>query len=199
MHTDESVNAYITGGLLAGEKYHYDPQDRHGPALYILAKPVAQLGGAKSFTELTESQLRLSTVLAGTFTVLLLGAGVEMFGFIPLPRRRAAVRLRAAAGLLQPLFHPRNLVRRGDARPDSFRRNSLLSAALAGFCAALMLACKETAVIHYFALGLAAASAGIFKRREKFLHSKYGWLPRSLSSPPQFCCSPGVVKIGRNG
>jgi predicted membrane-bound mannosyltransferase len=83
MHTDESVNAYITGGLLAGEKYRYDPQDRHGPALYILAKPVAQLGGAKNFSELTEAQLRFSMVLAGTLTVLLLGAGVEMFGFIP--------------------------------------------------------------------------------------------------------------------
>src|SRR5476649_611439 len=83
MHTDESINAYITGGLLAGEKYHYDPQDRHGPALYILAKPVAQVCSAKNFSELTEAQLRLSTVITGTATVLLFGAGVEMFGFIP--------------------------------------------------------------------------------------------------------------------
>ncbi len=37
MHTDEAVNAYITGGLLAGGAYHYDPRDRHGPALYAVA------------------------------------------------------------------------------------------------------------------------------------------------------------------
>ena len=36
------------------------------------------------------------------------------------------------------------------------RRNSLGFAAIAGLCAALMLACKETAGLHFFALGLAA-------------------------------------------
>ena len=83
MHTDEAINAYITGELLAGESFHYDPQDRHGPALFVVAEPLAKLLGAKNFSDLTESQLRLSTVLTGTATILLLGAGVEMFGFIP--------------------------------------------------------------------------------------------------------------------
>ncbi len=82
MHTDESVNAYLTGELLAGGKFHYDPQDRHGPALFVVAEPLARLLGVKNFSELTETQLRLSTVLTGTATVLLFGAGVEMFGFI---------------------------------------------------------------------------------------------------------------------
>jgi hypothetical protein len=31
MHTDEAVNAYIVGQLLAGGRFSYDPQDRHGP------------------------------------------------------------------------------------------------------------------------------------------------------------------------
>ena len=82
MHTDEAVNAYLTGELLAGEGFHYDPQDRHGPALFILAEPIAKLLGAKNFSELTESQLRLSTVLTGTATILLFGAAVEIFGFV---------------------------------------------------------------------------------------------------------------------
>ena len=34
MHTDEAVNAYIVGQLLAGENYTYDPQDRHGPVCW---------------------------------------------------------------------------------------------------------------------------------------------------------------------
>src|SRR5450432_741273 len=160
MHTDESVNAYITGGLLAGEKYHYDPQDRHGPALYMLAKPVAQLGGAKTFSELTEAQLRLSTVLAGTFTVLLLGAGVEMFGFIPC---LVAALLFAFAPL--PVYYSRYFIHETLFVAATFglilsgggalQKKSVLSAALAGFCAALMLACKETAVIHFFAIAVA--------------------------------------------
>ena len=33
MHTDESINAYLVGQVLAGEAFRYDPQDRHGPAL----------------------------------------------------------------------------------------------------------------------------------------------------------------------
>ena len=82
MHTDEAINGYITGELLAGQSFHYDPQDRHGPALFLLAEPVVRLCGAKSFAGLTEGELRLSTVLTGAATVLLFGAGVEMFGFI---------------------------------------------------------------------------------------------------------------------
>jgi predicted membrane-bound mannosyltransferase len=82
MHTDESINAYIIGQLLAGHAFHYDPQDRHGPALAAVTLPLVKLAGAKDFSSLTESQLRLSPVLAGTATVLLLGAGVEMFGFV---------------------------------------------------------------------------------------------------------------------
>ena len=55
MHTDESVNAYITGQLLAGTNFCYDPQDRHGPALFVFAEPLVKLLGAKKFSELTET------------------------------------------------------------------------------------------------------------------------------------------------
>ena len=48
------------------------------------------------------------------------------------------------------------------------KKNLFSSAALAGFCAALMLACKETAVIHFFALGWPPPfSAGVFSRGGK--------------------------------
>jgi uncharacterized protein (TIGR03663 family) len=160
MHTDESVNAYLTGELLAGGKFHYDPQDRHGPALFVLAEPIAKLLGAKNFSELTESQLRLSTVLTGTATVLLFGAGVEMFGFIAC---LVAALLFAFAPL--PVYYSRyfihetlfvaatlGLILSGWC---ALKKKSLLPAALAGLCAALMLACKETAVIHFFAIAIA--------------------------------------------
>src|ERR1035441_4013261 len=167
MHTDEAVNAYITGELLGGESFHYDPQDRHGPALFVLAKPVALLCGAKDFSELTETQLRLTPVLVGSAMILLFGAGVECFGFIAC---LVAALLFAFAPL--PLYYNRyfihetlfvaatlGLILSGGR---AWRTNAVLSAAHAGFCAALMLACKETAVIHFFALGVAAAAGWLF-------------------------------------
>ena len=78
MHTDEAVNAYIVGQLLAGQIYVYDPQDRHGPVLSAFALPLAKIQGAKRFSDLTESELRLTAVLAGTATVLLFGAAAEI-------------------------------------------------------------------------------------------------------------------------
>jgi uncharacterized protein (TIGR03663 family) len=164
MHTDESINAYITGELLAGESFHYDPQDRHGPALFILAKPVVQLCGAKNFSELTETQLRLSTVLAGSATVLLFGAGVEMFGFIAC---LVAALLFAFAPL--PVYYSRYFIHEtmfitatlGLILSVGRRRRTVAAAALAGYCAALMLACKETTVIHFFALAVALIACRI--------------------------------------
>ena len=58
MHTDEAVNAYIFGQLLTGKPFTYDPQDRHGPVLAALALPLARMQGAKTFSDLTESELR---------------------------------------------------------------------------------------------------------------------------------------------
>jgi len=162
MHTDEAVNAYITGQLLAGEKYHYDPQDRHGPVLYLLAKPVAQLCGAKNLGELTETELRLTPVFVGSATILLFGAAVEMFGFIPC----LIAALLFAVGPL-PVYYSRYFIHETMFVAATFAlmlcgwraaaNSSISLAALTGLSAALMLACKETAVIHFFALGLGAA------------------------------------------
>ncbi len=185
MHTDESINAYIVGGLLAGEKYHYDPQDRHGPALYLLAKPVAQLCGAKDFSGLTETQLRFSTVLVGALTVLMFGAGVEMFGFIPC---LVAALLFAFAPL--PVYYNRYFIHETLFLAATFglilsggrawQTNFPLPAALVGFCAALVLACKETAVIHFFALGLAAAIGWRFQSARKIPPIR-SWLAAALT------------------
>ena len=83
MHTDEAVNAYIVGQLLTGEPFTYDACDRHGPALAALTLPMVRVQRAKSFSDLTESGLRIVPVVAGTITILLFGAAVELFGFIP--------------------------------------------------------------------------------------------------------------------
>jgi uncharacterized protein (TIGR03663 family) len=161
MHTDEAVNAYIVGQLLAGQTFTYDPHDRHGPALAALALPLVRMQGAKIFSDLTESELRLTTVLAGSVTILLFGAAVEMFGFVPC---LIAALLFAVAPL--PVYYDRYFIHESLFAAATFgliltgwracNGRSAVQAALAAACAALMLASKETAVLHFFALAGAA-------------------------------------------
>ncbi len=173
MHTDEAVNAYTTGELLAGQSFHYDPRDFHGPVLYMLGEPVMRLCGAKSFSELTETELRLTPVIVGSATVLLFGAGVEMFGFTAC---LIAALMFVAAPL--PVYYSRYFIHETlfvavtlGLMVSGWRvlkGNSVWAAAMAGLCAALLIGCKETASIHFFALGVAVAAGWWLKPREKW-------------------------------
>ena len=161
MHTDEAVNAYIVGQLLAKDPFIYDPQDRHGPALAAFALPIVWMQGSKSFSDLTESELRVVPVVAGTITILLFGAAVEIFGFTPC---LLAAILFAIAPL--PVYYDRYFIHESMFCAATFglivsgwraiQQKSIGYAAFAGSCAALMLACKETALLHLFALTVAA-------------------------------------------
>jgi uncharacterized protein (TIGR03663 family) len=183
MHTDEAVNAYIVGQLLAGQKYTYDPQDRHGPALAALALPLVRLQGAKTFAELTEAELRRAPVLAGTVTILLFGAAAEIFGF-------ASCLIAALLFACAPLtvYYDRYFIHESLFVTVTFgfilsgwyacSRRSAKLAALAAACAAVMLACKETAVLHFAALSLAALLYWLWNLRGKRLHN--WWRPWTL-------------------
>ncbi len=170
MHTDEAINAYIVGQLLGGEAFTYDPQDRHGPALAALALPLARMQGARSFSDLTESELRLTSVVAGTITILLFGAAVEMFGYLP---SLLAAMLFAVGPL--PVYYDRYFIHESLfcaatfglilSGWRAFETRSVGYAALAGACAALMFACKETAILHLFALAVAAIVFRIWNLR----------------------------------
>ncbi len=160
MHTDEAVNAYIVGQLLAGQRFTYDPQDRHGPVLAALALPLVRLQGAKTFAELTEGELRRTPVVAGTATILLFGAAAEIFGFAP---SLIAALLFACAPLT--VYYDRYFIHESLFVAVTFglilsgwyactRRSAKLTV-LAAACAALMLGCKETAVLHFAALAAA--------------------------------------------
>jgi uncharacterized protein (TIGR03663 family) len=160
MHTDEAVNAYIVGQLLAGESFTYDARDRHGPALAALALPLARMEGAKAFSDLTESDVRLTSVLAGTVTILLFGAAIEMFGLAP-----CLIAAVLFAGASLPVYYDRYFIHESLFGAATFglilsgwhawRKDSVGLASLAAACAAIMLACKETAVLHFLALAIA--------------------------------------------
>ena len=182
MHTDEAVNGYIIGQLLARQSFTYDPRDRHGPALAALALPLARLQGAKTFSDLTESELRLTTVLAGCATILLFGAAVEMFGFVP-----CVIAALLFAGAPLPVYYDRYFIHESIFAAATFgmilagwracERRSVGMAALAAGCAALMLASKETAVVHFFAL---AGAAFVFWRLNPRRKSIVGlWQPKA--------------------
>jgi uncharacterized protein (TIGR03663 family) len=167
MHTDETVNAYLVGQQLDGGAYHYDPQDRHGPALNAVAVPVAKLLGAHSFVTLNEAVLRMTTVLMGALTVLLFLPLVRVFGWTA----AAAALLWAVAPL--PLYYSRYFIHEtGFAAMTLATLAGGIRAALAaspasrlgwtlcsGTAAGLMLAFKETAILNLAALGCAALVA----------------------------------------
>ena len=174
MHTDEAINAYIVGRVMAGEAYHYDPHDRHGPALAAVTVPVVRLLGSRSFSDLTEVQLRLVPVIIGTATILLLwwGAGflgfwtsliaAAWFAFAPLPvyyNRYFIHETLFVAATLGLILSGLQLV----------KMNSFFFGALAGISAALMLACKETAVLHFIALGVAVLVVQRVRRENFFI------------------------------
>ena len=182
MHTDEAVNAYIVGQLLAGETFAYDSRDRHGPGLVALALPLARIQGAKTFSDLTETELRLTTVLAGTLTILLFGVAVDMFGFMPCV---IAALLFACASL--PVYYDRYFIHESLFSAATFglilagwpacKKPTALRAALAGACAALMLACKETAVLNILALAAAAFGFWLWNLHGKRLAL---WRPQAM-------------------
>jgi uncharacterized protein (TIGR03663 family) len=169
MHTDEAVNAYIVGQSLAGKPVRYDPVDRHGPALTALALPLVRAQGAHTFGELTEAELRVTSVLAGTMTLMLFGAAVELFGLAPC---LIAAGWTATASL--PVYYDRYFIHESLFVAASFafiltawkawRRQSTKQAIFAGAAAGMMLACKETAVLHLVALGAAVFVCRLWKR-----------------------------------
>ena len=162
MHTDESVNAYITGELLAGEPFRYDARDRHGPALSAFAWLIARAFGTLNFQGLTEDELRMGPVLAGTATVLLFFAGCRLLG--------SGVSLVAAGSFAftaLPVYYSRYFIHETLfvaatlalilSVLKTVKSNSFGAAGFAGLSAGLMLACKETAVLHLLALAISGS------------------------------------------
>jgi uncharacterized protein (TIGR03663 family) len=160
MHTDEAVNAYITGEMLAGHPYPYDPQDRHGPVLCLLAEPVARLAGVHDLPGLTETTVRLVPAIVGALTVLLFGALAGAIGFVP-----TAIGASLFAFAPLPVYYSRYFIHETlfvaatlglmTSAWLAARKPTPLRGALAGLWAGVMLACKETALLHFAAMGAA--------------------------------------------
>jgi uncharacterized protein (TIGR03663 family) len=171
MHTDEAVNGYITGQLLAGGDYLYDPRDRHGPALYLAALPICELAGASNLESLTETAVRLTPVIFGSLTLLLFVPLVPRIGFAAATVAALLMALGPLAVYYSRYFIHESLFVAGTLAflLSGWRILELqtLRAALAcGASAAFMLCCKETALLHFAAFGLPLAWWWIQRRKD---------------------------------
>src|SRR5437764_509219 len=72
MHNDEAVNAIKFGQLWEHGGFKYDPNEHHGPSIFYATLAVARLTSSPDFDHLTETKLRLITVVFGIGLILLL-------------------------------------------------------------------------------------------------------------------------------
>lgn len=167
LHHDEAVNGFFLTNLIRQGRYVYDPSNYHGPTLYYLTLPLAQLAEKLQFMNVWV--LRSVPVLFGLGTIWLL---------LALRRRVGAFAALAAAALVAVspacVFYSRYFIHE---MPFVFFTLGLVVAALrlretgegwylllASASAATMFATKETAFISAGTLVLAWLSAVVWER-----------------------------------
>ncbi len=168
MHTDEAVHAYNFRGLLENGIYTYDPWEYHGPTLNYFTLIPAWLSSATTYTEITESTLRIVPVVFGVIVILLAVLLVDGLGL-------AAV-VAAVLAALSPamVFYSRYYIQEMLLVCFTFgviacgyryaRSRRLPWAILTGVFAGLMHATKETAIIAFAAMGLALVLVLLIQR-----------------------------------
>ncbi|NIA14671.1 MAG: TIGR03663 family protein [Nitrospiraceae bacterium] len=169
MHTDEAVHTVKAGELIEEGRYIYDPQEYHGPTIYYFAMPFVWLSGAKSLAETNEFTFRIVPVIFGTALVLLLLLVGDGLG-------RWATVIAAVLTAVSPamVFYSRYYIQEmllvfftfammaALWRHSQSRRFAWLL--LAGACAGMMHATKETCILTFAALGAAIVAAFLWAR-----------------------------------
>ncbi len=185
MHADEAVQALKFGALLESGHYAYDPREHHGPALNYLTLPIACLAGARKVTQVSEAQLRLLPALLGLVLVALpwlLRGGLGRAGAACAAALTAAspamafysryyisetmlvcFTFGAIVGAWRYAAAPRAEPAGPSDRPGPSRRLTRAGwVVLAGVCAGLAYATKETSAIAVFVALLAAGLTALW-------------------------------------
>jgi uncharacterized protein (TIGR03663 family) len=164
MHHDEANQAVKFGVLLETGEYRYDRDDHHGPTLYFLTLPAAWLRGQTTLASLDERTLRLVPALFGAGLLLV---------FLPLarPLGRPAVAVAAVLAAISPVltYYSRFYIQESllvffaigfvVALGLYVERPRSRTALVAGVCAGLAFATKETSVILLATAGLSVLVA----------------------------------------
>jgi uncharacterized protein (TIGR03663 family) len=164
MHHDEANQAVKFGELLETGDYRYDRHDHHGPTLYYLTLPAAWLRGQRTLAALDERTLRAVPAVFGAGLLLL---------FLPLARGfgRPAIAAGAVLAAVSPVltFYSRFFIQ--ESLFVVFTLGFLIAAGrfaecrrarwavVAGVCAGLAYATKETSMIVLPAVLAALAAA----------------------------------------
>ena len=163
MHNDEAVNALKLQTLWERGTYQYDPNEFHGPTLHYLSVGLLKLTGPGEVSSISETRLRMVTVLFGVGLILLLPLVADGLG------RRATI----CAGFLTAIspamvFYSRYFIHEmllvfftflALAAGWRYTRSRKVGwALLAGAALGLMEATKETFVLNV----AAAIGAGLF-------------------------------------
>jgi uncharacterized protein (TIGR03663 family) len=169
MHADEAIHADKVGTLLEGGGYAYDPTEYHGPTLYYLALIPAWLRGEHLYVALDEVTLRLVPAILG---VALVGFHLGARGSLGTAAAAVAALLVAISPAM--VFYSRYFIHEVPLVLWSFgallaacrflREPGLAPALLAGVCAGLMFATKETAPLALGCMAVAFASTRIIER-----------------------------------
>ena len=176
MHNDEANQAVRCGTLLTEGAYTYDPVEYHGPTLYYLSLPPVWLTAGRDFAETSEATFRLLPVVFGVGVILLFGLVADGTG------RPAAV-CGAVFAAVSPamVYYSRFYIQEMLLVFFSFgivaagwrwlRTGKPGWALLAGFFVGMAHATKETCVIAFAAIAVAAGAArcwvsGVGSRRE---------------------------------
>jgi uncharacterized protein (TIGR03663 family) len=152
MHHDEANQAVKFGMLLETGRYQYDKNDHHGPTLYYASLPAAWVRGQKTLASLDEVTVRAVPALFGAGLILL---------FLPLarPLGRPTVVVAAWLAALSPAltYYSRFYIQESLfvffalafvlAAGRYVQRPRTAWALLAGLCAGLAYATKETSLI----------------------------------------------------
>ena len=159
IHADEATGARILAGQLAGEDYQFDPQHFHGPLLSLSSQPIARSRSETSWSELSTTTLRLSTVIAGllvVFTPLLWRRSIGSWGAL------AAAALLASSPLM--VYYNRMYI-----------HESLLTLFAMLACAAVFRLTEQPGKRIAIASGLCIGL--MFATKETFAISILAWLP----------------------
>jgi len=171
MHNDEAVNGIKFLQLWHGGGYRYDPDEHHGPTLYYFTEALTRASGAPATERISETRLRLVTVLFGIGLILLLPLFHDALG-------KDAILWAAIFTAVSPAFvfysqyfiHEMLLVFFAAASIGAgwryWRSRKLYWICLAGAAFGLMAATKETFVLS---IGAAAAAALFCQLWSRFL------------------------------
>ncbi len=195
MHGDEANQAVKFITLLEDGVYHYDPNEHHGPTLYYAALLPAWLQGIYDGASLDEVTLRLTPAIFGILTLLLIPLLRPVLG-----RVGVVVAMLLLATSPAMVYYSRYFVQETllltltmGALVLAWRylhRPTLAAALGLGACLGLMHATKETCILFFGALALAALTIYLVTPGNHRLQS----LPKAV--PPKHLLAMLLTALG---